>query len=343
MKAVVKFEPGIRKVELREIPIPKPGKGEVLIKVMAAGVCGTDVHIYYDDGYKTHPPVVLGHEVSGVVESLGEGVENCAVGARVTTETYYYTCGVCPYCRTGRRNLCDSRLSIGSGVNGGFTSLLVVPEGNLHYLPDSVSFEHGALTEPVAVCAQAVFEKAKIIPHDNVVISGPGFIGLICLQLLKISGARCIVIGGPSDSRRLSLAERLGADVILQAGSEDLEKKVKDLCNKIGADAVIECSGSEAGINSGIRYIKKGGCFVQVGLSGKNISLDIDTLTLKEINLKGTFAQKWYWWGNAISLMSSGQLNVSPLISEMAPISSWKEVFENAAQQQGIKYLLKPL
>jgi hypothetical protein len=139
MKGVVKIAPGDGNVSLEDVREPEPGPGQVLIAVQAAGICGTDIHILHDE-FPSWPPVVLGHEVAGRVVGVGEGVTSVAEGARVTSETYFFTCGTCRFCRDGRRNLCPSRRSIGSGVNGGFTSLLVVPERNVHVLPANLSY-----------------------------------------------------------------------------------------------------------------------------------------------------------------------------------------------------------
>ena len=159
----MKYEKSIKKVRLGDMPMPEPKKGEVRIKIKVAGICGTDLHIYYDDIYSTNPPVILGHEVSGIIDSLGEGVEDISVGERVTSETYYYTCGICCYCRTGRNNLCNKRLSIGSGVNGGFAEYLVVPAKNIHRIPSNISFEEAAMTEPLVSCQAHNDAQASVI------------------------------------------------------------------------------------------------------------------------------------------------------------------------------------
>src|SRR5690606_11437320 len=148
MDAVMKTAAGAGNVEVRQVAEPQPGPGEALIEVAAAGICGTDLHIFHDE-FRSNPPVVLGHEVAGTVAAVGEGVDGRLVGQRVTTETYYSTCGACRYCRSGHTNLCLERRSIGSAVDGGFTSLLTVPAENLHALPETVSDRAGALTEPL--------------------------------------------------------------------------------------------------------------------------------------------------------------------------------------------------
>ena len=162
MLGVMKVAPGVGHIEVRQINEPQPGPGQVKIKVHAAGLCGTDLHIYLDE-FKSHPPVVLGHEVCGEVVACGDGVIDIAEGERVTTETYFSTCMACQYCRSGHTNLCMHRRSIGSAVNGGFTQYLVVPACNLHRLPSDISYREGALTEPLACVVHGVLMIAPTV------------------------------------------------------------------------------------------------------------------------------------------------------------------------------------
>jgi len=149
MKAIVKIKSGVGNVELREVPKPKVGEGQVLIEVKAVGLCGTDIHIFHDE-FANNPPVILGHEVSGTIAETGRGVTRIELGERVTTESYFKTCGLCYYCRNGKENLCLNRLSIGSRVNGGMTKYVVVPARNIHKLPNNIDYTEGAMTEPLA-------------------------------------------------------------------------------------------------------------------------------------------------------------------------------------------------
>src|SRR5262245_46010888 len=165
MEALMKVAPGVGNVELRQIDEPAPGPGQALIEVRAAGICGTDLHIYHDE-FRTRPPVVMGHEVAGQVAALGAGVTGIQVGERVTTETYFSTCGTCRFCRAGRPNLCADRMSIGSAVNGGFARYVVVPARNLHRLPAAVDEVAGALTEPLACVVHGALEQAQPLPGD---------------------------------------------------------------------------------------------------------------------------------------------------------------------------------
>lgn len=338
MEALVKFAREAGMMEVREIPEPEPGPGQVKILVKAAGVCGTDLHIYQNE-FPHNPPVVLGHELSGVVAALGEGASLFEVGERVTSRTFFTTCGECRFCQTGKNNLCPSRLSIGSGVDGAFATYIVVPESSLHRLPDNVSFQAGALSEPLACAVHAVQELTQVSPADRVLITGPGTLGLLCLQVARACGATTTVIGTAVDEGRLRLARELGADDV--AFTDELEG-LKSRYGADGFDVVLECSGSAGGVDSCLSMVRKAGRYTQVGLVGQKVSIDIDQIVLKEITVLGTFAQKWSAWDTAIKLLARGVVHTEPLVSHCFPLARWPEAFERFDSKQGIKILLQP-
>ncbi len=340
MKALVKYGKGIENIGIKDVPVPVPKQGEVRIKVNKAGICGTDIHIY-NDRYAINPPVILGHELSGVVDALGENVSGFCAGQRVISETYYYTCGVCNYCKTGKRNLCLSRLSIGSLVNGAFAEYVVVPAHNLHVIPDNVSFEQAALTEPLACCCQTVLEKAQLIAGENVLLTGPGPIGSLCLQLVKLAGCKCIIVGTSRGEERRETAKTLGADLVLCASDEGLLETVIEAYDGIGPDTVIECSGSEDAIRLGMNAIKKGGRFVQMAFAKGDIQMNINQVAQKEITLIGSFAQKWQWWEKSLRLLADGSIKAKPVISGIFPLDKWQEAFNSCISGKGLKYLIE--
>ena len=219
MKAVMKVSRGFGNVELCDIAEPEAGPDQALIEVRAAGICGTDIHIYRDE-YASNPPVVLGHEVAGEVVAVGQRVDPLLVGAWVTSETFFHTCGVCRYCRGGYENLCPDRQSIGTHVNGGFTRYVAVPARRLHRLPANVDCEAGALTEPLACVVHAVQLNRTINAGDVAVVAGPGAIGLLAVQVVKAAGATVVVLGTARDARRLELAKELGADYTLNVEAD---------------------------------------------------------------------------------------------------------------------------
>jgi len=341
MKAVVKTAPGEGNVSLEDVAEPTPLPGQVLIEVEAAGICGTDIHIYHDE-FRSWPPVVLGHEVSGRVVAIGAGVSRARVGDRVTTETYFSTCGHCRFCRDGRINLCPQRRSIGSAVNGAFTSLLVVPERNIHQLPDALSFRAGALVEPLACVIHGVLDAPKVCPNDVVVVSGPGAIGLLTLQVLRAAGAQVVVLGTASDQHRLDVARSLGAVATLIAGQDDARAAIDEFTDGAGADVVMECSGAGSAARDLLSLVRRGGQYAQIGLFGKPVSWDLDQVCYKELSVSGSNASVPSAWPRAIEMLARRQVDIEPLISGQYPLARWREAFETVEQRLALKTLLCP-
>jgi L-iditol 2-dehydrogenase len=341
MKALMKVAPGPGNMEIRDIPEPVAGPGQVVLEVVATGICGTDIHIERGE-YTSVPPVVLGHEVSGRVAELGEGVSGLSVGDRVTTETYFHTCGKCPACLAGRINLCPERRSIGTHVNGGFTRYVVVPAIKVHRLPDNVDDVSAAMTEPLACCVHGVLELAGVTPGDVAILSGPGAIGLLCMQVAKAAGATLVVVGTASDEGRLDLARRLGADHTLVVGRDDVAGFVKERTDGLGADITIEAAGAGPSVAQCLRLVRRGGTFCQMGLFGVPITIDYDLIPLHEIRLIGSFAQIPSSWTRALTLMAEGKVRTRPLISSQRPITAWQDAFGAFFTRQECKMLLTP-
>ena len=343
MKAVMKLSSGVGNIGVQDIPQPDPGPGQVLLEVAAAGICGTDLHIYHDE-FKTHPPVVLGHEIAGEVVALGEGVKGVRVGARVTTETYFSTCGACRYCRTGHQNLCLNRRSIGSAVNGGFARYVVVPAANVHELPPQLGFEAGALTEPLACVVHGVLSVPTVRPGDLAVVAGPGAIGLLTLQVLKAAGATVLVLGTEADAGRLELAKTLGADYTLNVEQENAEILVRELSLEgLGADVVYECSGAGPAAQTLLSLVRRRGRYVQIGLFGKPVAWDLDQVCYKELTVTGSNASVPAAWMGALKLLASGAVDTQALITDTFPLTEWQEAFTRFERKEGVKLLLTPV
>ncbi len=343
MQAIMKLAPGVGNVGLGEVPEPSAGPGQVKIRVKAAGLCGTDLHILKDE-FRSWPPVVLGHEVAGEIAALGDGVTGLDVGARVTTETYFTYCGVCRYCRAGQNNLCLNRRSIGSGVNGGFTNYVIVPSRNIHTLPETVNFEAGALTEPLACICHAVLTTPTIEPGDVAVIAGPGAIGLLTLQVVKAAGAKVVMLGTNRDTHRLKLAAELGADYCINVQNEDPQALVASLTEGgFGADVVYECSGAGPAAQQLLSLVRRKGRYIQIGLFGKTVAWDLDQLCFKEIVATGSNASIPASWNRAIALMAAGLVRTEPLITHRFPVTEWESAFGTFEEQTGIKALITPV
>jgi len=343
MKAVMKVAPGVGNVELREIPEPQVQPGQVKIRVQAAGLCGTDLHILKDE-FRSWPPVVLGHEVAGEVVGVGDGVNGLETGMRVTTETYFSYCGKCRYCRAGQNNLCLERRSIGSGVNGGFTQYVVVPARNLHPLPENVDFRAGALTEPLACVVHATTSTPTVYPGDMAVIAGPGAIGLLTLQVVKAAGATVIMLGTDKDDHRLALASELGANYTLNVQQSDSKQLIGDLSEGgFGADVVYECSGAGAAASQLLTLVRRKGRYVQIGLFGKPVAWDLDQLCYKELTATGSNASIPSAWTRALQLMAEGKVKTAPLITHSFPVTDWEQAFATFEDRTGVKTLLTPV
>lgn len=341
MPAVVKTARGRGHVALREMPAPRPGPGQVLLAVRAAGICGTDLHIFHDE-YPTQPPVTLGHELAGEVAAVGEGVSRVAEGERVTTETYFYICGTCRFCRGGQPNLCPERRSIGSGVNGGFAPYVVVPERNVHPLPDGLNYQEAALTEPLACVVHGALELPKVTAGDVAVVSGPGAIGLLTLQVALAAGATVIVLGTAADQRRLGLARELGAAAAIDLSEEDPAPIVQAMTGGWGADIVFECSGAGPAALGLLEHARRGGQYAQIGLFGKPVAWDLDQVCMKELRVTGSNASVPSAWRTALRLLGEGRVRTAPLVSEVSPLAGWEDAFQRFERREGVKLLLDP-
>ncbi len=342
MKAIMKVALGVGNVEVRDIAEPSVGDGQVKLRVKAAGLCGTDLHILKDE-FKYIPPVVLGHEVAAEIAEVGSGVVGLEAGMRVTTETYFASCGQCRYCRSGQVNLCLNRRSIGSRVNGGFTNYVVVPAQNIHLLPDNVDFQAGALTEPLACVVHAVTNTPTVTPGDVAIIAGPGAIGLLTLQVVKAAGATVVVLGTNADEHRLAMAKQLGADYTLNVQTTNAEEFIADLTFEgLGADVVYECAGAEAAAQHLLKLVRRRGRYVQIGLFGKPIAWDVDQLVYKELIATGTNASVPSAWIRALQLMGDGKVQTKPLITHAFEVTDWKKGFDTFEDKTGIKTIFYP-
>lgn len=322
---------------LVDVDVPAPGPGEVLVQVHAAGVCGTDLHIL-DGSYPSHPPVTLGHEVAGVVQAVGPDVDPAWIGERVACETFFSTCGVCEWCRDGRPNLCPNRRSIGSGVDGGFAELMVVPARNLHRVPEGITDAGASLCEPLACACRSLLDPPRVQPADDVLVMGPGTMGLLAAQIARMCGGRATVVGTARDEVRLAAARRLGF-ATLDAGSVD---EMRALGSGLGPHVVIECSGAGPAMATGLDVVRRGGAYVQIGQTGDVVSVPLALASFKELTITGGFASTPSSWRRAMALLAAGQIELDALVSEVTPLERWREVFDATASGAGIKFVLAP-
>jgi L-iditol 2-dehydrogenase len=341
MKGLLKIDKGPENVGVREVPEPQAAAGQLKIKVHAAGICGTDVHIVNDE-YPSSYPVIMGHEYSGTVAAVGAGVTGFQPGDRVVSLTAVVTCGNCRYCHEGLLMLCEKRLSIGSGVHGAMAEYVVVPAHLAFTIPAGVSLDEAALCEPLACVVRSVTERSTVTAGDYVLVSGPGTMGLLAMQLVIASGGKVVMAGTSVDKERLKLATELGAFATIVVDKEDAKAKTAELTNGSGFDVAFECAGAAASADSCLRLLKKTGLYVQVGLFGKKIEFDMDLALMKEVRITNSYASERTSWVRALRLLEAKQVNVKPLTSAKLPLEDWRKGFAMTVNKEGYKILLQP-
>jgi L-iditol 2-dehydrogenase len=341
MRALMKVAGGPGNLELRDLPVPVPGPGEVVFRVAATGICGSDLHIQ-DDEYKVVPPVVIGHETAGVVTAVGPGVSEWRPGDRVTSQTTISTCGECALCRAGWLNLCPERRWLGGHVNGGFAEYVVVPAANLLRLPDHVGEDAAALTEPLACCVHGVLEIGQPAAGSLVVVSGPGPIGLLCAQVARAAGADVIVLGTSADTARFDLARQLGFEHLVDVQAQPVEEAIRAIAGDRPIDLAVEAAGAAASLAQCFQIVPRAGRVLQIGLYGRPVPVPMDTLVLKEIRLLGSFSSTPTAWPVALDLIGSGRVQTAPLVTSRRPLANWEDAFRAARQKGEGKILLIP-
>ncbi len=344
MKALMKVARGVGHVELRDVLEPVPGEGEVLLKVLAAGVCGTDIHVR-DDNFPYWPPVILGHEFCGEVVELGKGVAKLAIGDRVVGEPHTRSCGRCHLCRTGNIQICPDKRSPGWGIDGAMTEFLVMPENLLHTIPGSVSDISAAVIEPVANVVTDLVERTRLQAGETVAVVGPGPIGLLSAMVARASGASVVaIIGTPSDKAvRLAKGTELGFDCAYDCTSDDVASAVKDATNGVGADVVVECSGSKGGVAMAIDLVRKQGRVCAIGLSGaKTMEFPYSAASFKVCEMLFCLSTYYTSWDKSIRLVASGGIDPSMLVTHVRKLDEWSSVFDDIDAQKAIKAVLIP-
>lgn len=336
MKAITKYRPGPDGVECREVEIPQPPPGCVRIKVFAAGICGTDIHIIRDE-YPCKMPVTLGHEFVGTVDCLGEGVFHLKVGQTILSLACVDVCGACTYCQSGLYMMCNQRRSIGSGINGAMADYIIVPADKTFVLDCAPSYEL-ALSEPLACVIRAVAEIARIPNAAFVFVSGPGFIGQLVAQVAKRFDAFVVMAGVPGDEERLSLANRVCADRTC-ISQREIEETIAEL--KIdGFDFAFECAGIAASLESCIRHTRRRGEVIQVGLFGAPVRVDLDTMLCKEVTLRTSFGSNPSTWTRMLDMMRQKPFQMAPYVSRIFAPEEFAEAFACAADRATYKSLI---
>lgn len=341
MPAVVNYAPEPGSVELRELVPPDIGHQDVLLKVEAASICGSDLHQWHGThSWKVNYPVTLGHEFCGIIERAGKEVRKFKEGDRVVSETAAVIDEFSPYSRRGMYHLDPNRLGFGYGVNGAMTHYVKVPERCLHAMPDQLSFEKAALTEPCCVAYNAVCMHSHIRPGDHVLVIGPGPIGLLCALMAKLNGAGHLVVSGlPVDARRLAVARELGADATVDG---NVEEYVRSLGDGYGVDVVIDAAGVSATFRLALQVVRPAGQIVKVGWGPQPLGYNLDPMVQKGVTVQGSFSHNWPIWERVIQMIASSQIDLDPVISRVAGLAEWRECFEKMQSGEYVKAVLKP-
>jgi len=341
MPGLVNYAPQHGSVELREVSVPEIGEQDVLLKVQAVSICGSDLHQWHGThSWKVNYPCILGHEFCGTIEQAGRRVKNFKEGDRVISETAAVIDEFSPYTRRGLYNLDPNRLGFGYGVNGAMTHYARVPERCLHAMPAQLTFEKAALTEPCCVAYNAVCMNAHIRPGDSVLVIGPGPIGLLCALMAKLNGAGHLMVAGlPVDAGRLAVAKQLGADATLDGG---VVEYVKNLGDGYGVDVVIDAAGVSATFQLAMQVVRPAGQIIKVGWGPQPLGFNLDPMVQKAVTVQGSFSHNWPIWERVIHMIATGQINLDLIISRVAGLPDWNNCFEKMQSGEYVKAVLNP-
>jgi 2-desacetyl-2-hydroxyethyl bacteriochlorophyllide A dehydrogenase len=346
MKAIVKTRRTLG-VEVLDVDVPRVGAADILVKVAAGSVCGSDVHIYeWTPSYEFIPiPMILGHEFAGEVVQVGTGVDKVAVGDRVSAMPNM-PCGACADCRMGRGDSCRHRLGPGLTSDGFFAEYARLTAGaNIFQIPDEISYDAASLLEPLSVTLNAL-DVSDLQVGCRAGVLGPGPIGLLTLQLVKAAGASLIMMAGTgADGKRLELARQYGADVIVDVEREDPVAKARELSGggrSAGFDLIFEATGNPKSIPQALDMVKPGGKVYLIGIHSGPAEFDPTPMVRGRKALIGVYGYTPQTWRRAIALLSSGQVDAESMITHRLPLDRAEEGFELAVKKEAIKVIFRP-
>jgi L-iditol 2-dehydrogenase len=332
-------------LEVVEFPEPQIGPDDLLVRVKACGICGSDIHGYDGSTGRRLPPLVMGHEAAGVVEAIGSGVKSFKPGDRVTFDSTIY-CGHCFFCLRGQANLCDNRQVLGVSPgeyrrHGAFAEYVAVPERVSYKLPETLPFEHAAMIEAVSVAVHAV-SLTPIKVGDTAVVVGSGMIGLLVIQALKLAGCSRI-IAVDLENTKLAIARTLGAEETLNPSDGDVPERIRALTNGRGADVAMEVVGASATLATALNSLRKGGAATLVGNLAPKVEIPLQIVVSRQIQMIGSCASSGEY-PVCIDLLNRRSIVVEPLISATAPLSEGPRWFERLYGNEPnlMKVILQP-
>ncbi len=319
---------GVRKIDITDVPKPEPDANEVLVKVKYCGICGSDVGSYKTGTYEEG--LVIGHEFSGEIVKLGQGVAGWKLGDRIVGNGVR-PCGRCYFCHHNRPSLCDNVQMCGVSFDGAFAEFVKVPSDILYRIPDSVSDEEATLVDPLSNCIHAVRHSALQL-GDRVLIVGAGPIGLLMLQCVKLAGASAVYVSEVSDKRR-GMAEKLGATASYDPSRENLYVKMDEVTAGRGPDVLFECAGTPHTLREAVTLVRKGGQVFVISICEEHVEADFMTPVLNELDIRGSYCG-YEEYPQAIDMIAKKRVDVKSLISDVIPLDHLVE--------KGFEVLAKP-
>lgn len=332
---------GVKDLRVEETKARSLGPNEVKIQVKACGVCGTDLHIFSgaEGAAKCTPPIILGHEFSGIIEDVGSCVTEFHPGDRVCIDPNDM-CGECYYCKTGSAHFCENMIGIGTTTDGGFAEYCTVNQKQVYKMGDEMSFEEGAMAEPISCCLHGI-DLCGIKAGDTAMVIGGGTIGQIMLQLARISGASTLILVEPIKEKRV-LGLKLGADITIDPLTENVPDVLKkQLIQHV--NVTIECVGLKSTMVDAIQYTGKGGTAMLFGLTDPACQIPLAPFDLfkREVSIKASFINP-YTYQRAVNLLNSKKINVKDLITDTLPLSDIQRVFTDDTYRRSGKIIIKP-
>ena len=339
--AIINYAPEPYSVELMEIPRAEINDDQVLLEVQSVGVCGSDLHMWTaQQSWTVNYPVVLGHEFCGTIAQVGKGVSGWKEGDRVVSETAAVIDSDSPLTRQGLYNLDPGRRGYGAMIDGAMRQYVPVPARILHRMPDGMSFDEAALTEPSCVAYNAVVNNARIRPGDRIIVLGPGPIGILCAAMARLCGAEVALAGLERDRVRLQVGETYGC--VSLVGDLKEWAYAGDGLGVDGVDGVVDATGVSSALTTALELVRPAGWISKVGWGPQPLQGSIDMLVQKNITLQGSFSHNWATWERVIRLISSGQFDVKAITGGTWPLEQWHTAFEKVHSGEIVKAILKP-
>ena len=337
--AIVNYSPEAGSVELRDVADPEIVSGEILLRVGAVGVCGSDLHQWQSThSWPVNYPVVLGHEFGGEIVEVADDVEGWSPGDRVVSETAAIINGDNPMTRRGLYNLDPDRKGFGYGVDGAMAGLVRVPARCLHRIPNGLQMEHAALTEPCCVAYNAMVNNTRIEPGDRVLVIGPGTIGILCAVIARLRGADVCLLGRKEDAVRLQVAKEGYGIEVLNANAAQWAREGDGL----GADVVVDAAGVSKTLETAIDLVRPAGWVTKVGWGPQPLGFSIDAMVQKNVTLQGSFSHNWPVWERVLHLLGTGAIDAAPLIGGKWDLGDWSVAFDAMHSGKVVKSVLVP-